>query len=105
MSDDETSDFLRRLGFDRRWVAWDMYPASLHTIQSADLGDDDPGLGEHFRYGAIQWWLAQSPHPSQLAKLVLLCHIDQDSAMRSASLRDIGVRFPGLTLSLADLLP
>jgi hypothetical protein len=73
-------------------------PTSRHAIQAADLGGEDPGLWEHFKYGVIQWWLAQSLHPSQVAKLILLCHIDQDSAMESAALRDIRERFPRPTL-------
>jgi hypothetical protein len=103
MSDHQIEAFLLKLGFDPRWAAWGMYPPELYAIQHADWVGNGDDSGEHFRYGAVQWWLDQKPTPQEFAKLVLLCHLDADSPMRTAALRDIEAGYPGMTVELEHL--
>lgn len=95
--------FIEALGFDRAWVDWGMYPPTLHAIQSNDFKTGDEEGGEHFRYGAFQWWLTQTMDDHALAKLLLLTYLDDDAAMAQAARDDIAQRFGDRAIRVRDL--
>jgi len=97
-------EFIDGNQYPGQWLEFEMYPAELFEVQLGDFEGDFEGDGEHFRYGAFQWWIAQPMSLDQLVKLVALAYLDPDQVMASSARKDILGRVPDLPNEMRVLL-
>lgn len=81
-----------------------MFPKELFEMQVADLDAISNGGGEHYRYGAFQWWITRVPSQDQVCKLIALTFLDADQVMAAAARMDMLEKLDGLSENLKILL-
>ena len=75
------ADWLKLMQFPPEWMAWQLIPAELATVQLASYEPGHEGAPEHDRHGAFQWWLKREPTPEVLVHLAQLSWLDPDQPM------------------------
>lgn len=58
-----------------------MLPEDLIDLQMSDYDEGSDSHSEHYRHGALQYWLRTKPTPDILKNLVTLASADPDKIM------------------------
>lgn len=85
-------EFLTMMEFPIQWI--EFYPDELFTLQKEAYTPGEENSSEHYRAGAVNWWLHRNISVQEALQLIRLLKEDSDQLMACGCVEWVLEKFP-----------